>query len=362
MNKILLVSKLPPPYYGTTIWTQILLNSTLSEEFKLIHFNNNTHKNFTSLGKPNIVKALHNILLYFKFAGSLIETKPDMVFIPISQTTAGFIKDSIYVIISSIFRKKILLILHGSDFMNWMDHSPWLIRNYTGSVLKQTKGIVVLGNNLKKLFNDFYPDDRIFVVPNGGNYSFPFRISGNSIRLLFLANLIPSKGIFDVLESLIILKKYHESLIFDIAGVWFEDDIKYRCIEIVEKNNLPVIFHGQVIGAFKYQLLSDSDIFIFPPKAPEGHPYVIVEAMAAGLPIISTDQGAIIESVRDGVNGYIVEPGKPEQIAKKIQYLIEHPEIRLAMARESRRLYEENFTEEKMIGKLTQTFNSILES
>lgn len=362
MKRILLVSKLPPPYFGTTIWTQILLNSVLKSKFRLTHFNNNTHKNFNSLGKPNIIKALHNILLYFKFAVSLVKSKPDLVFIPISQTTAGFLKDSIYVIISRIFGKKILLILHGGDFKNWMNHSPWLIRFYTGSILMQTKGIVVLGNNLKKLFIGFFDDDRIFIIPNGGNYRFPTRASGDLTRLLFLANLIPSKGIFDVLDSLILLNKNHSNIIFDIAGVWFEEDIKSRCLEIVEKNDLPVIFHGQVTGDAKGQLFSDSDIFIFPPIAPEGHPYVIVEAMAAGLPIISTDQGAIIESVKDGVNGFIVEPCRPDQIAEKIQYLLEHPEIRSYMARESRRLYEENFTEEKMIGKLTHAFNSVLES
>jgi glycosyltransferase involved in cell wall biosynthesis len=115
-----------------------------------------------------------------------------------------------------------------------------------------------------------------------------------------------------------------------------------------------------VNGDKKYQLLSNSDIFIFPPKEPEGHPYVIVEAMAAGLPIISTDKGAITESVKEGINGFIIEPGKPVQIAEKIAFLLEHPDIRLAMAGESRRLYEENFTEEKMVNKLHDIFNAVL--
>ena len=82
--------------------------------------------------------------------------------------------------------------------------------------------------------------------------------------------------------------------------------------------------------------------------------------MAAGLPIISTDQGAITESVIDGVNGFIVEKQNPQQIAEKIKFLIENPELKKKMGKESRRRYEENFTEEKMVERLTQAFNAVL--
>lgn len=359
-QKILFISKLPPPYYGTTVWTQILLSSNLGKSFRIIHFNNNIHKNFDTLGKPNIVNALKNILLYFKFVVTLIKNLPDLVFIPISQTTAGFVKDSGYVIISRVFRRKTLLILHGSDIRNWMRRSSKIVQIYTGYILKSTQGVIVLGENLKVLFKDFYPDNKIFVVPNGGNYTFPPREENNTTRLLFLANLIPSKGIIDVLESLNYLERYHQKLILNVAGEWFDSEFKELCYKVVKNTKIPVNFHGQVNGDKKYQLLSNSDIFIFPPKEPEGHPYVIVEAMAAGLPIISTDKGAITESVKEGINGFIIEPGKPVQIAEKIAFLLEHPDIRLAMAGESRRLYEENFTEEKMVNKLHDIFNAVL--
>jgi hypothetical protein len=83
-TRILIISKLPPPYYGTTIWTQILLNSNLSDNFKLIHFNNNVHKDFKALGKPSTKTVLSNIGLYFRFLLALIKENPDLLFIPIS--------------------------------------------------------------------------------------------------------------------------------------------------------------------------------------------------------------------------------------------------------------------------------------
>ena len=71
---------------------------------------------------------------------------------------------------------------------------------------------------------------------------------------------------------------------------------------------LPVINHGPVKGDKKFSILNEADIFVFPTYyRNEGHPWVTVEAMAAGLPVISTDHAAISESVHDGKNGYLVE-------------------------------------------------------
>ena len=79
----------------------------------------------------------------------------------------------------------------------------------------------------------------------------------------------------------------------------------------------------------------------------EGHPWVIVEALAAGLPIISTDRGAIIESVIDGYNGYIVNPKRPKEIAEKIIKLTDDKDLRDQMSINSLNVYKEKFTSTK---------------
>ena len=107
--------------------------------------------------------------------------------------------------------------------------------------------------------------------------------------------------------------------------------------------------------------MAEADIFLFPPRSPEGHPWVLVESMASSLPVIATDMGAIVESVVDGVNGYIVNPGKPTEIFEKLTYLIKNPQIRQEMSRNSRRLYEEKFTEDRMVQNLASVFNKILQ-
>lgn len=108
------------------------------------------------------------------------------------------------------------------------------------------------------------------------------------------------------------------------------------------------------------EFLGNADIFVFPPRAPEGHPWVIVEAMAAGLPVVSTDRGAIAECILDGQNGFIVPVNNPGQIAIKLKQLISDNALRERMGKESRKLYEENFTEEKMVERLSETFEKAM--
>jgi len=148
--------------------------------------------------------------------------------------------------------------------------------------------------------------------------------------------------------------------LLEVVGEWWDEKLRDRVMRKVEENKLPVCFHPAAVKEEKLEFFSKADIFVFPPCKPEGHPWVIVEAMAAGLPIISTDQGAIVESVIHGKNGFIVEPGNPTSIAEKIKFLIENPEKRKQMGQESKKRYKENFTEDRMVERLSAVFKKVL--
>ena len=366
MNKtVMILGKLPPPYMGPSIATEILLKSELKNTFNLIHLDTKINTTIKSLGKWSFSKLVKNIGIYFKMISLLIESKPDVVLIPISQTTMGFVKDSLFIVLSSVFRRRIIIQLRGSDIKNWLSHSSLLTRWYFKLIVKRTKGVIVLGHNLKYLFQDYFNDSNIFVIPNGGNYTITKIDKQNKteIKLLYFSNLLESKGIEDVFKAIEILSKnkdLKQKFSIDFVGEWCNNTIKNQCIELTQKENLPIRIHLPKSSKDKFQFLSEASIFVFPPREPEGHPWAIVEAMAAGLPIISTDKGAIIESVIDSKNGFIVEPRKPELIAEKLKLLIENTELREQMGKESRQLYLENFTEEKMVEKYTFVFNTII--
>ncbi len=361
--RIFILGKLPPPWYGPAIATDIILKSSLNNHFNIIHIDTGLNANLQSMGKLAWWKPFKGLWLYIGYFFKLIIYRPKVVLIPNGQTTGAFIKDSVFIILGRLLGRKILLQLRGSDWENWLSKVTPLTRKYVNFNLRLSSGVIVLGHNLKYLFRQNFSDDRIFVVSNGANYKFPEKPQKPSdiFEVLFFSNLFPTKGVEDVLEASRILKaKGIDGIKYRMVGAWKSDSFAQKCNQFVLEHQLPVEFFQPASGETKIKFFITSDILVFPPRIPEGHPWVVVEGLAAGLPIISTDQGAIIESVLNGENGFIVNTNSPVQIAEKIELLFNNPELRVKMGAESRKHYEQNFTEDKMVQNLSFALNSVI--
>ena len=360
--RILILGKLPPPYMGPSVATKILLESPLRIRFTLFHVDTKAIRSLSELGKWSMQKVLKNCSIYLKTFRTCLLMRPSLVLLPISQSTIGFLKDSVFILISKITFRKIILQLRGSDFKRWYEARSSLMKFYIRFILKRTNGVIVLGNNLRYIFSDFFPEEKIFVCPNGGNFEVPKtdRRTGQ-VNILYLANLNAAKGIEDVLQAIKILcAKGIKNFNVDVAGDWLSPELQQSCIELVEKYSLPVSFHPTAAGEAKRKLFGSADIFVFTPREPEGHPWVIVEAMAAALPVLATDRGAIVESVVDGENGFIVPLRSPEHIAVKLELLVNDEALRKKMSAASFRFYKEKFTEEKMVDNLERIFKTVI--
>lgn len=360
---VCLLGKLPPPFMGPSIATSILLKSALKDRFRLIHVNTKVSDHLGDMGKWSLSKLTGNLRNYAVHFLHMIRHRPALVVIPISQSTTGFLKDSVYILLAAMTARKTVLHLRGSSFRTWLESAPLAVRAYVNFVLKTTNGVIVLGENLRHLFDGLYPAQRIYSVPNGGNYHFPARKSRGDGKagLLYIGNLQESKGIIDLLDAIRKLPpEVRSKAELTVLGNWRDDKTERTCRELVSANSLPVHFIGAEKSSDKFELLANADIFVFTPREPEGHPWVIVEAMAAGLPVISTDRGAIIESVKDGENGFIVPINDPAAISGRLQELINSPEKRKRMGASSRKKYLDDFTEDRMVENLTRVFQNII--
>lgn len=346
---------------GPSLATQIILQSSLKERYELLHVDTKAYDSLDELGKWNLKKVMRNYAIYFRLFVTCLFRRPDLVLVPISQATTGFLKDSVFILLARLTACRVVVQLRGSDFKTWVGKSGGWVRNYVRFILRRTQGVIVLGETLRHVFADYFSPENIYVVPNGANYTLEFRIKNNTpLRLLYLANLQSSKGIEDVIAAIELLKKRGvKNFHLDVVGQWRSESTRDACERRVNEEALPVTFHLPASGQRKMEFLSQADVFIFTPRAPEGHPWVIIEAMAAGLPVISTDRGAIAECILNERNGYIVGIQQPEQIAERLQQLLSDSTLREKMGRQSRALYEEKFTEEKMVERLSQTFETV---
>jgi len=356
--KLLFLGKLPPPYIGPSIATEIILKSSLKDNFELIHLDTSDHRDINTLGVFDFRNFYLAIKHYILLMILIIIRWPNIVYMPICQTSVGYFRDAGFILISKIFRRKVVCHLRGGNFKNWYDSTNFIVKYMIRRIHSIVDGQIVLGEKLRKLFKGILPERKIFVVPNGGDFNIRTtrKKHKNKIKIIYLSNFIRSKGILDVLKSITYVYSKFPQLEFVFVGDWIDDATKYEFNEFIKQNpNLPVILKNSVSGQAKYDLLTSSDIFVFPTYyPPEGHPWVLVEALATGLPIISTDHGAITESVINGVNGFIIEKKNPKQIAEKTRFLIDNPAVKEEMGEKSRRLYLENFTEKKMIERLSK--------
>ncbi|MFN2430950.1 MAG: glycosyltransferase family 4 protein, partial [Cryomorphaceae bacterium] len=226
--------------------------------------------------------------------------------------------------------------------------------------ISMADGAIVLGDNLKYLFGNFFEDHQIYSVPNGGDFQFPPRKNG-ALRIVYLANFLPGKGLLELLQALEKVKGDTKLPAFEFVayGSWDNPHYQAQCEAIAAGLDF-VQLRSSVSGGDKWQAFADADIFVFAPKSPEGHPWSVVEAIAAGLPVVSTNRGAIAQSVRDGENGFLLENPEPTELAEKIGLLLKDGGLREKMGRESRRLYENQFTASAMTEKFSGVFEKIL--
>ena len=361
-QQIIFLGKLPPPYIGPSVACEIIINSKLKDEFHLIHLDTSDHRDISTLGKIDFGNIYYALKQYATLVNYLFKYKDAIVYVPAGQTTVGYIRDAVFIMLAKMAGRKVVTHLRGGNFLNWYNKAPGYARWIVRKVHPMIDAQIVLGNNLRPLFNWIMPDDKIHVIPNGGNYKVPpLKRNAEKVRILYLGNFIGTKGVLEVLYASEHLSDLKNKIEFVFAGEWRDEPTKSAFLKYKTGHpELPITLAGPVSGDAKFDLLASCDIFTFPTYYPnEGHPWVIVEAMSASLPVISTDHAAISESVIDGRNGFLVKKKNVKQVAERIRYLVEHPAARETMGSESRKLYLENFTKDIMIEKMAKVFRTI---
>ena len=103
--------------------------------------------------------------------------------------------------------------------------------------------------------------------------------------------------------------------------------------------------------------MRDCYVFVL-PSISEGLPRVILEAMALAKPAIASNVGGISEVVKDGVNGFLIEPKNISKLVEKIEHLIGFPDVAREMGGEGRKFVADNFSNEKYIANYIKMINS----
>lgn len=202
-------------------------------------------------------------------------------------------------------------------------------------IWKKADAVVANSNGLKELALETSPNLSIGIIPNGidtNDFEPAISKENDEIRLLCVSRLIERKGIRYLIEAVSKLNSEKVKLILVGEGNQ-EAELKQLVRELGLDNS--VIFKGYVSHEKISGIYKESDIFVLPSQN-EGMSNALLEAMAAGLPVIVTDTGGTSELI-DG-NGFIVEKNNSDSIFEALKALIEQPNLLEQMGERSREI------------------------
>lgn len=177
--------------------------------------------------------------------------------------------------------------------------------------------------------------------------AFPCSDLPSEDRFMFLARITASKGIVEYIKAAEIVKKKHPNAIFDIVGPLdntVESDGDNFLNTAVE--NGIVDYHGATTNVSSW--MSRCRYYIYPSYYPEGVPRCAMQALSTGRPIITCDTPGCRETVKEGINGFLIQPKDYLELASKMEWMIENPNYVEKMGKESRRFAVERFDVDKV--------------
>jgi len=206
-------------------------------------------------------------------------------------------------------------------------------------------------------------EDKTEVILSSGvdprKFVFSPETDNDKVKVLMATRLLWQKGIGEYVEAAEEIKEDREDVVFELAGGFEEEHMDGVDREwVVDKDEKGVIdFLGYVDDMVSK--LAETDIVVLPSYYREGVPRVLLEAMASGKPIVTTDAPGCRETVVEGRNGILVEPEDSESLADAILELVDDKEKRTEMGKEGRSIVEEEFDRKNVVEEYFEVYKKI---
>ncbi|MFZ1908345.1 MAG: glycosyltransferase family 4 protein, partial [Burkholderiales bacterium] len=238
------------------------------------------------------------------------------------------LKNGAVVLAARATRVPVLLRIHGGNFATAYESAGGAERSAVRWILRAADRVVVLSRRWEHVAKSIEPRARMVVIPNSvdcGQYAeLSARRPASAQDVLMLASFCERKGHFDAVRAAAILKDGHPTVKFLFFGSERDAGALAELRETARSEGVAAIvqFLDPVFGRDKLEQFARAGVFILPSHT-ENMPMAIMEAMAAGLPVVATNVGAIPEMIEDGETGLLLDPRRPDRLAAAIARLLD---------------------------------------
>lgn len=250
-------------------------------------------------------------------------------FLP-SSTMYGGLRDYLLLLVVRRYVNKVVGHVRNGDFHRLGERasSRLFLRDY----LRRIDKFIFLSEGLSHACAEFIPEEKRVVIFNfigkdmdcGGGH----RMSSDAnLNVLYVSNMIVSKGYFQLLRAASLICKARNDITFVFAGAWMNESDEREFLSFVADNQLEdyVRHLGKVTDrTYLKSLYVQADVFALPTFYPvEAQPRSIIEAMASGCAIVSSYHASIPEMILDGYEGVLLESSEPENLAEALVSLMD---------------------------------------
>lgn len=308
----------------------------------------------------NGLNPAEDIKTLFSLKSVIEQEKPDKIFAYHSKSVVyGSIAakmnsiDEFYALIAGLGS-----IIRGTGFKNSIVRA--VLKEEYKMAFKLCKAVLTHNSEDRQLLLDekFTKDESKVKTVNGSGVNldkFRYTETKQTNIFLFIARLIGDKGIREYMQAAEIVKKVHPEAVFRIVGPYDTNPSAIRPEEMEKYVKDGIIEYVGELSDVTPQL-NECMVFVL-PSYHEGTPKTVLEAMATGRPVITTDVPGCRAAVTDGENGYLVPAKDAEALADKMIYMLEHFDKAVELGNTGRKIAEDKYDAVKVNRSIMKIMN-----
>lgn len=272
----------------------------------------------------------------------------------------SFWRKSMFMLLAGLFRWPYILHLHGADFdVFYEKECSEVAKRYIRWCFRRSAAVIVLSESWKKWVASTISGMNLWRIYNPVKLHESLAVHGARRSLsdiLFLGQLGARKGIVDLVKALSIVRARYPNVHLWCGGDGDPREVEGAIRELDLAGNVSLL--GWVAGEAREDLFNRT-AFLVLPSYHEGLPMAILEAMAAGMPVIATAVGGIPEAIEDGSEGFLIVPGDVSGLAAAIERMLSDDEARTTMGENAREKIRQRFEDVKIIKNVSELYGKV---
>lgn len=358
--KVLVCGVLPPPYFGHSAMYKMLMDSSFPAKVQ-VRFLNMHFWSYQAHKKVTVEKIIKMVKYYFQYVAAIVFWRPQYVLYNSSFYRMPFLKDFLFCATGVALGRHVVFHDFGQYVRELHDSLPHWQRTMLRWMLRHAAGSIVMGEGVRAPYKGLMNDAKIFVVPGvvedtrGWNVQ-PNRPASGLLNILYFSHMSRAKGIFVAYEATAKILCARKDVAVTFAGPIESEEVAQRLEELQKEYSGRVNYMGYVEDVReRTAIFRGADVFMFTTLR-DVFGLVLLHAMAEGVPVVASREGAIPEIVADGQTGFLCEKGKAEDFAQKIIHFLSDDTLRKKMSVDSRARFESFYNPEEYGKRMVDVF------